>query len=218
MTFCKEQSGALIECAREGRKPAPGLLSHLKVCAACEERWQSELALTEQFRGMRTQAMAADAASQARRDLHAAALLRRVEQRRPVTLIPIRSVSWKATWVLSAAAAVLLAIGVGYGAGARARRAHNVRNDQAVIYEASAELSGGDFIAIPYALPVVPGEVVDVEQSDLGPQDLANMGLINLGLDVDDDADVSADVVVGQDGLPRAVRINYSTQFQKDIQ
>jgi hypothetical protein len=213
MTLCNEQTGALIECARLGRNPDATLLAHLSVCATCEERWRSELALTEQFRGMRAQAMAADAASQARRDLRAAALLRKVEERKPVTILPLRAPTGNSIWVLAAAAAVLLAVGVGYGAGARARRSHVVRNPQSVIYEASADLSGGDFVAIPYALPLVPGEVVDIEQASLGPQDLLSMGLTAMGLDVDDDANVAADVVVGQDGFPRAVRISTPTQF-----
>jgi hypothetical protein len=205
--LCKEQA-VLIECARRGLNPDATLQAHLSVCSECEERWQAELALTEQFRGMRAQAMAADAASQARRDLRAAALMRKVEQRKPILEFRSRPL----TWALSAAAAVLLAIGVGYGAGARART-HVVRNPQSVIYEASADLSGSDFIAIPYALPLVPGEVIDIEHSDLGPQDLVSMGLSAIGIDMDDDADVSADVVVGQDGFPRAVRINSPTQF-----
>ena len=228
MTICEEQS-ALIECARRGLNPDAALMAHLSACALCEQRWQSELALSEQFRGMRAQALAADAASQSRRDLRAAALLRQVERRRPVTLAPSRSLSWNSTWALAAAAAILLAIGVGYGVGARARhravqpaiRTHGVRNPQSVIYEASADLSGGDFIAIPYALPLVPGEIVEIEHSDLGPRDLvdmglASLGLASLGLDADGDSDnISADVVVGQDGFPRAVRITAAntTQF-----
>ena len=225
MTMCKDQIAALIECARSGRNPDAALGAHLSACAACEERWHDELALTEQFRDMRAQALAAGAASQSRRDLRAAALMRHIS--RPVSVMPSRS--WNPAWALTAAAAVLLAVGVGYGVGARTRhrvaqpaiRTHGVRNSETVIYEVSADSSSDDFIPVPYALPLVPGEIVDLEHSDLGPQDLASMGLTgigltSLGIDDDDSGNISADVVVGQDGFPRAIRItdgNTETQF-----
>jgi hypothetical protein len=205
---CKEQTSALVELARRGVELDSALRAHLASCEACESRWQAEVALADQFRSMRAIAMASSAASQTRRDIRAAGLMktaftnttpRRVE---PV-MMPSRVVSWG--WLMGVAAALLLAVGLGYLAGARPHQA------VAPVYEASVD---DGFVDVPFALPPVPGEVVRIVHSDLDPQMLATMGI---DADVDPDADsVGADVMVGEDGLPRAVRITEAsdvTQF-----
>jgi hypothetical protein len=173
-----------------------------------------------------------EAGSRARRDARAAVLIAgfgsNVAARPKLQLV-------KPAWgisrarVLSAAAALLFAIGVGYGVGTRTRhraappaiRTHGVKSSNAVIYEVSADAdslsgddSGADFIAVPYALPLAPGEIVRVVHSELYPQALASMGIdVNPEWLSGDSGDISADVVVGQDGFPRAVRIADTTDF-----
>jgi hypothetical protein len=123
-------------------------------------------------------------------------------------------------WAFSAAAVLLLAAVLGHATHSRVRenpvpaiRTHGVRTQQTILYEASADasaLSADDFVALPYALPLAAGELVRVVHADLDPDVLASMGI-----DVDPSwaSEVPADVVVGEDGLPRAVRLADSSQF-----
>jgi hypothetical protein len=127
--------------------------------------------------------------------------------------------SW--TWALSAAAALLLAVFLGHmWSEAENKRTREVRKEQAVLYQASAALSNlsndvsalssDDFIAVPYTPPLAPGEMIRVVHADLYPEALASMGV---EVDPSWAERLPADVVVGEDGLPRAVRIAENGQF-----
>ena len=133
------------------------------------------------------------------------------------------SPSWG--WGLAAAAALLLAIGAGRELGVRTRHVpvrpavlthgatHSLRPNETFLYEASADagaLSSDEFIAVPYAAPLATGEIVRVVRTDLYPEALASMGI-----DVNPawSGDMAADVVVGEDGFPRAVRLAENTQY-----
>jgi len=124
-------------------------------------------------------------------------------------------------WTLAAAAALIAVVFIGHELGVRHRPATvpasltipGERDRTAILYEASLDasaLSGDDFVAVPYAPPLAPGELVRVVNADLYPGALASMGF-----DVDPAwaSDFSAEVVVGGDGLPRAVRITGNGQF-----
>ncbi len=122
-------------------------------------------------------------------------------------------------WVgtLAAAAALLLAVFAGHEAGKQSIRKVSpaaVRiHDESVLYEASLDasaLSSDDFIAVPYTPPLAPGEMVRVVHADLYPEALASMGV---EVDPSWTGNLPADVVVGEDGLPRAVRIAENSQF-----
>jgi len=66
------------------------------------------------------------------------------------------------------------------------------------------------FVDVPFAPPLAPGDLVRVVHAELAPVELARMGVLV------DDADagvVPADVVVGEDGFPRAVRLSEEQQF-----
>jgi hypothetical protein len=223
---CKEQIASLVECARRNERPGPELLAHVAGCRNCEQRWAAERDLANQFSVMRGQAGSAEADSQARRDIRAAGLMREFARRsEPVRVMPSRQKSLSWGWVLSAAAALLIAIGAGYGLGNRGHRrtvqpsvrTHGVRTAQSVIYEVSADadsLSSDDFIAVPFALPLATGELVHVVHSDIYPEALTRMGIdVDPSWISDDTGDIAADVVMGQDGFPRAVRIAETTQF-----
>jgi hypothetical protein len=208
---CKQQTAALVELARHGDKPGAALRAHLASCEACEARWQAELALAEQFRSMRVMAMANSAASQTRRDIRAAGLMKTMVQRTEPLAMPARVLSPR--WMLSAAAAVLLAVGIGYFVGARHSAAP--LDSGSPVYEANLQANlDDDFVDVPFALPPVPGEVVRIVHSNLNAEELATMG-INLDIDPDSDS-VGADVMIGEDGFPRAVRLTDAsdvTQF-----
>jgi hypothetical protein len=214
---CKERITELVECARRGSQPGRELRSHLAACTGCKDRWEAEGLLTGQFQTLRIRAAAIMAP-----DTQGEVLLRdfalanpRLRRRRGLFEKPLRS--WGLA--LCGTAAVFAAIFIGHVAGTRmhkspapATRIRGIRSTQTVFYEVSADadaLSSDDFIAIPYSPPLAQGELVRVVHADLYPEALASMGI-----DVDPvwSGDVPADVVEGEDGIPRAVRITENTQ------
>jgi len=220
---CSEWTKELVEYARRHgihAQPDRALRSHLAVCTHCSERWEAELQLTAQFRSMRVQAAALRSLDSFGVEKRRESLMRDFARlhRRPVVLSGSVQ-SW--VWTLAAAAALLVAVFVGHEAGKRTSRGttspgtrtHEVRAEQTVIYEASSDasaLSSDDFIAVPYTPPLAPGEMVRVVHADFYPEALASMGV---EVDPSWAGVLPADVVVGEDGLPRAVRITENNQF-----
>jgi hypothetical protein len=204
---CKEQITELVECARRGSQPGRELRAHFAACASCRERWDAERQLSDQFQTLRISAAAAMA-----QDRQREALMRSFVMAHPAVL-PRRSTfqSWGVG--LAMAAALVASVYIGHVAGTRTSRkpAIAVRGYPRG-YEPSEDasaLSSDDFIAIPYTPPLAQGELIRVVHADLRPQALASMGI-----DVDPvwAGDVAADVVEGEDGIPRAVRITDNTQ------
>jgi hypothetical protein len=219
--ICTEWIAEIVEGARRGGKPDQALQAHLAMCGECQERWKAEGELTSHFRVMRIHALA-------RRpdqpgpvmDQRGEMLMREFARRHRATKW---TPSWQ--WSLAAAAALLLAIGLGRGLGLRTRHTpvrpavltHGTRQTGIALYETSYEpsadadaLSSDEFIAVPYAAPLATGEIVRVVRTDLYPDALASMGIdVNpawLG-------EMAADVVIGEDGFPRAVRLAENSQF-----
>jgi hypothetical protein len=64
--------------------------------------------------------------------------------------------------------------------------------------------SESGFTPVPYAPPLAPGEYVEVVERDLTPAALARMGLV---IQTAYNSEVTAELMIGQDGLPRAVRV-----------
>jgi hypothetical protein len=79
-------------------------------------------------------------------------------------------------------------------------------------WEQLAGSADGEFVAVPYAPPLAPGESVDVVRTQLDSQALERMG-VNISLASAASAEVNADLVLGQDGLPRAVRVLGQAQY-----
>ncbi len=190
-------------------------------CTRCAERWDAERGLSDQFGAMRAEA-AARTADNPWRDAKRKDLMRQFaaydfagQHRKAVAR------SWGLG--LAAAAAVVLAVFAGQIAGTRWHRSpapaieasadgFNSSDSESSGAEFSgdaAELSSDDFIAVPYTPPLAQGELVRVVHADLVPAALAS-----LGIDVDParSGDVPADVVIGEDGIPRAVRITDGSQ------
>ena len=210
---CTDRIGELTECARRRAEPGRDLRAHLAGCTPCAERWQAECGLTDQFRTMRLRAEALMALDTERDGLmREFAKLDLAGQHRRRTVR-----SWGLA--LGAATAVLVSVFVGHIAGTRMRHAppsairmKGVRNAPAVLYEASSDasaLSSDDFIAVPYTPPLAQGELVRVVHADLYPEALASMGI---DIDPASASDIPADVVVGEDGIPRPVRITGNEQ------
>jgi hypothetical protein len=209
--ICREQSAELMELARQGSQPHAALRMHLAACPACAERWQTEQQLADEFRSMRL--LAAARASRTSREAGRQSLLREFDRKRPVAP-PARP---RVSWMLAAAAAVILAMVIGHEFGVRQRpqappatRIKALPRPQSIVYEASldaSELSADDFIAVPYAPPLAQGEMVRVISTSLYPEALTSMGI---DYDPAAGSNIPAEVVVGEDGLPRAVRITES--------
>jgi hypothetical protein len=204
--MCRERIAELVECARRGDTPGFHLGAHLAGCPECAERWTAECELSSYLRMMASRAAKSFDEDRPLAYAHRESLMRDFAWRHR------RSPAW--VWALSAAAALVFTIGVGHELGSRMKRppAGGGLKPQAVFYEASADagaLSSDDFIAVPYSPPLATGELVTVVHGDLGPVELAGMGF-----DVDPaSGNLSADVVMGQDGFPRAVRLADGTQF-----
>ena len=61
------------------------------------------------------------------------------------------------------------------------------------------------FIAVPYVPPLATGEMVRVVHTELNPAALASLGV---NVDPSWTAQLPADLLLGEDGMPRAVRVS----------
>jgi hypothetical protein len=199
---CNQRIVELVEYARHHAEPDRELRRHLTSCVDCRERWDREQQLTSQLQIMRRRVEALGSPIAGRKSL-----MREFTQRHR------RKTAHVWVWALSAAAALLLAGWLGHAAG---KRPHGVRTEETVVYEASllsndaSALSNDDFIAVPYTPPLATGELVTMVHTDMYPEALASLGV---EVDPSWSGDLPVDVVVGEDGLPRAVRITENNQF-----
>jgi hypothetical protein len=207
---CREGISELVECCRRGgirAQPSREFRAHLAVCGICHERWEAEKQLTAEF-GLIRERVGTLASPASRREalMQGFTALHRGQRTRPLP-----NHAWH--WGLGVAAALLCALVVGHGAVKRkpAPASH------AVLYEArnalssdASSFSSDDFIAVPYTPPLAPGELVRIVRTNMYPEALAGMGV-----DVDPSwaADLPVEMVVGEDGIPRAVRITDNSQF-----
>jgi hypothetical protein len=210
---CTDRMAELVDCARgktgQHTAPSPDLRAHLAECSRCAERWDTERRLTEEFGAMRLQATALAAPGPVPGVLMAQFAAMDFARRQKKSAAR----SWGLA--LAAAAAVVLAVFAGQIAGTRS----HLHGTPALVTDAgpdavefsgdASELSSDDFLAVPYTPPLAQGELVRVVHADLAPEALAS-----LGVDVDPagSGEVAADLVVGEDGIPRAVRITDGSQ------
>jgi hypothetical protein len=196
----------MMEYANTGRETGAEFQRHVRACARCNERWEDERFLTSQFRSIR----------------EAAASLRpseggRVEIMQEFARSHRRTFAPLFKWIMSAAAVLLLVIVLGslWRTRSGAQRSGGAAEASTASTESPALLSvfGEDeFVAVPYAPPLAAGEFVTVVRMELRPTALARMGM---DVDVTAANDIPADVVVGQDGSPRAVRVLDEGQFEE---
>jgi hypothetical protein len=217
---CAERTTELVEYARAQLKPDRELRTHLAQCAVCKERWEREKQLTLRLQTIRSQTQALRS-PEARRE----ALMREFSRKRTLHPAEKRKLpggrSW--VWTLAAAAALVLAVFSGHEIGLKGRngvspatRARGVQTAETIFYEASESLSSNflsydasalssdDFVAVPYTPPLAPGEMVRMMRTVMYPETLVSMGV---AVDPTLTGDLPVDVVVGEDGFPRAVRI-----------
>ena len=186
----------MAERARTGGPVSQPFTNHLAECPQCAERWEAELELSRSLAAIRLAAASLRSSPDARKQLMA-----EFDQRRRGFFVPRGLV-----WAMAAMALFLLA-----GAWKQLRRAGQApapRAQQAELVFGMAEDQDGPaengFVPVPYMAPLAPGEFVEVVQRDLTPAALARMGVVIQSASANA---VATEVLVGQDGLPRAVRV-----------
>jgi hypothetical protein len=190
---CGEAKLEIDDSVHGGNWPRGPLAAHLKACGQCDSEWESQQDLVRHLGAMRELAAAhrppLDRRAQLMRDFAS-----RQQKRKPVLL--------ERWWVLAAAAALILVAGV----GSRGWNLLSSRNLPVIAMDTAAENDGQEgFIAVPYAPALASGEALRVVRTELYPA-----ALVSLGLDMDPTltGKMPADLLVGEDGYPRAVRVS----------
>ncbi len=198
---CRELEKELAESARLGAALSGRLSAHLPDCRQCRERWEAERALSEEMGKLRLAVAGERSPDWRRRQLMAEfSSLERARLR-----------SWFRWAWIPAAAALLVAVSVQTWRGGPSG---NVAGQSAPAGEEFVEFGSGDiseengFIPVPYAPPLATGESVRIVRRAVNRAELAGMGIDFPGGYADGpDADFEADVVLGEDELPRAVQL-----------
>jgi len=200
---CRENLEVLMECARRQSEPEDALKAHMESCGPCRERWAAERALTTGLRGMRAHASGMRTPPAVRRSLmleFAATQQFNAVQHRRAAAAGKAGRRWM--WSLAAAAMILISTITVRELTSGLRRSAVAPEVQAEI-QTEAQQEG--FIEVPYAPPLARGELIRVVHTELEPAALASLGV---NVDPSWTAELPADLLVGQDGFPRAVRVS----------
>jgi hypothetical protein len=190
----------MVERARSGTPAGHALANHLAECSHCAGRWEAEMELSRGMRDVRSAVMRQRSTPDAR-----ARLMAEFDERQRHALMH--------RWLVWGMAAIttLLLVGAlkqvrwtGRGPAPRTAQMETDRNAEDLMAE-------NGFVPVPYAAPLAPGEFVEVVQRELTPAALARMGF---EIQSSYSSDVTADLMVGQDGLPRAVRVTESVDIR----
>jgi hypothetical protein len=109
-------------------------------------------------------------------------------------------------WYWGIAAAATLVFGLALGPEAVNRLQHT-RTNQIVADDSLAPETDGapdGFIAVPYAAPLADGEMMRIVHTELNAASLASLGV---SVDPAWTTQLPADLLLGEDGMPRAVRV-----------
>jgi hypothetical protein len=194
---CSAATERLVECARRRCAPDRALKGHLDICLVCLDRWELERALTAGLRVIQAQASSARSP-----ETNRAALMNQFarQHRKPA------GNRW--LWTLAAAAVLLVSTVV-------------VRNlalpeidAPAVVADEQGDPQQEGFIEVPYAPPLARGELMRVVHTELQPAELASLGV---NVDPTWTTDLPADLLLGQDGFPRAVRFSKEVSGEGDF-
>ena len=187
---CRQWSSEISERSRRGAAPGAALAHHLAECPDCTARWENEIELSHSLKQARRAASGLHSSPALR-----SRILAEFDARGGVTA---RHPRWM--WI-PLAATLLLALTVGLWKQPALHRATESAQAEMTVEELFAD---NDFVPIPYALPLAQGEVVEVVRMELSPAALAGMGFIT---QAGNSGDVTTDLAIGEDGLPRAVRV-----------
>ena len=195
---CKQGTLEIVEKARHGAAPGDALSAHLAECPSCSDRWATEVQLSRSLRQVRA-ATSLLRSPDAARDRLLAAFDARGIARGP-----------QPRWMWAAVAAtVVLAMAL---AISKQPVAHRPANGEAQLEMPAEDLiADNEFVPVPYAPPLAQGEVVEIVRMDLSPAALARLGFVT---QAGYSNEVTTDLAIGQDGLPRAVRVPESVEIR----
>lgn len=174
--------------------PSKHLVAHLSHCRRCRERWEAEQSLGPAMRNLRLALEHERSPQERRRQL----LAEFDRLHRP----PKR---FRHRWAWAAIAAAVLALAflpLRRGTPGPVRVPTQQLSGDVVASTDIDEENG--FIPVPYTPPLAAGESVRIERKQLNGAELARMGIDLPGGYGDD---FEAEVLFGEDGLPRAVHL-----------
>lgn len=198
---CGEARREIGQSAPAGKWPAAKLARHLQGCGDCLGAWEIRQDLNRHLGAMRRSAAAHQSPVGRRADLLRA--FAALYKPRPVQ-IQVRRWAWPA----ALAAGVLLMVSLG------PRAASLWNNRQPALAEDTSSRTSSDgeegFIAVPYAPALASGELLRVVRTELYPA-----ALVSLGVDIDPAwaGKMPAELLVGEDGYPRAVRVSADADY-----
>jgi hypothetical protein len=194
---CHEIADRLIESARRELDPGRVVRAHLQSCASCRDRQEAEENLSACVKALRLAAWDKRSSPASREFL----MRKFAAQHRPVA-----ARNWY--WALAAAAVLLISI-VAVPHKAAVRNVAAVSDSTSETADLTVDLpvdpEAEGFIAVPYVPPLAPGEMLRVEHRELNPAALASLGV---SVDPAWNTQLPADVLLGEDGMPRAVRVS----------
>lgn len=201
---CEIASDELMECARGRGVPDDELAAHMVGCSECRERWEAQRELTSHLRVMRIASVPASL------EWSKAVLLREFDANKRRE----RQVRWM--WAMSSAAVLVLSVVAVRDVWIRPAasvvsqssvigRSYPQREYPQETFTPAEEAGEKGFIALPFALPSVPGETSGIVRTQLDPAALARMGV---SVDPGWTGTLQADLWVGEDGIAQAVRLS----------
>ena len=198
--LCGNAVEKLVECARRRGNPDAAVTAHLQACEPCSERWQSERRLAAHLRILRIEA-STRRSSEASRE----ALMRRFAEK--------HETAWGHGWLWSAAAAATFLLALFLTRDFERNPAPRPADPETSIESAdmTSDSQYNGFIPVPFVPPLASGELVRVVHTELYPAALASLGV---RVDPGWTTELPADLLMGQDGFPRAVRISVDSDEQ----
>jgi len=190
--ICKEYTREIVDAGRSGAPLSPALSHHLALCPHCAERREAEMELSRGMQQARASVARLRSGEGVRESLFAA-----FDERQRRLMLRRRFV-WAA-----AALAAFLVTGV-WKLENRAQKASAPAALETAQVMAEDLMADSEFVPVPYAPPLAPGEYVEVVQAELTPAALARMGFV---IQTAGAGEVTTDLMVGEDGVPRAVRV-----------
>lgn len=211
---CDQISEKLIEKARRQIEPGAELRAHIRSCAPCRDRWDTQENLTAHLKAMRYSASRLRSTDSSR-----AQLMARFKQQKRVHEIPAR---WY--WGLGVAATLIISLvavpdfmrraGLANAPGASQAGVQNIAVADSSAYssdpaeirsDSAADAESEGFMAVPFVPPLATGEMLRVVHTQLNPAELASLGV---SVDPAWTTQLPADLLLGEDDKPRAVRVS----------
>jgi hypothetical protein len=216
---CDQIYDKLVEKARRQMEPGAELRAHLRSCSPCRDRWDAQENLTAHLKAMRYSASKLRSPDSSRVQLMA-----RFSQRKRVQVIPARwywGLGVAATLIFSIVAVPDLMRRAGLPTSVAGIRSAAITQSFAVTdssaysrdpaeiqTDASADPESEGFMAVPFVPPLATGEMLRVVHTQLNPAELASLGV---SVDPAWTTQLPADLLLGEDGMPRAVRVSDAT-------